>query len=225
MHLALSTQLKALKLSQDVKQSITPLTTMLDDITRAGEEDEGDPLTSTIEALRVMQTTVTKLGRHTISGDNVSGDNSDSSSEYTTPAQSQATSPSHDQSPPPPGFSAQMAHATIKTAAQLMAAETAGKVSVTGGGETSQQQHSPSTSPTHGEKVSRLATHSHSIHTQQERSISGAMERVNHPRRTKSDPERQRHRVRPASQQLPGSTLPDQSRNIHSYSSIGFSIK
>lgn len=221
MHVTLSSQLKILKFSDAVRQTISPLPAILEVITRVGDEDEGDPLTSTIEALRVMQTTnVTQFGGNTTT----SGDNSDSSSEYTTPAQSQATSPSHEQSPPPPGVSIQSAHATVTTAARLMTIQTAtGGLGGGGGGESSQQQHyhhqssvSPSTSPTHGERVSSLATHSHSAH------LKPSTEGGNSSRR-KSDSEVQRHRVRPASQQLPGS-VPDKSRHAHSLS-IDCSIK
>lgn len=223
MHSTLSSQLKTLKLSDAVRQSIAPLTIILDAITRAAEEDEGDPLTSTIEALRDMQVTVAQFG-NTTTGGGTSEDNSESSSEYTTPAQSQATSPSHDQSPPPPGFAVQMAHVTVSTAAQLMTLQTSGGAGGSGGGETSQQHHSPNTSPTHCENVSSLATHSQTVHTQQDRGAAGVTVRPNDPRKkSKSNPEMQRHRVRPASQQLPSKNA-DQSRHIHSCS-IGCSIK
>lgn len=237
MHTTLSSQLKTLKLTDAVRESVSPLPSLLEAITKVGEEEEGDPLTSTIEALRVMQTTISQFSTSATIGA-TSGDNSGSSSEYTTPAQSQATSPSHEQSPPPPGLSIQSARATVNTAARLMATAGGsggggGGGNGGGGGESSQQylyHHqgsvSPSTSPTHGEKVSSLATHSHTAHiikahTMQERGVAGMPEGANTSRR-KSDSEIQKHRVRPASQQLPAS-MPDQSSQIH-YRSIDCSI-
>ena len=197
MHSTLSSQLRALKLSDSVRQSITPLSTILDTITKAGQEDEGDQLTSTIEALRVIQTShASQFSASSTTGGHISGDNSESSSEYTTPAQSQATSPLHDQSPPPPGIAVQLAVATVSTAAQVMTMQTAD-------GEQQQQPNqgsmSPSTSPTHNEKVSRLVTHSHTAQTKQERNGGSNMQMT-------SDSQTQRHRVRPVSQLLPGTT-------------------
>ncbi len=246
LHTILSTQLKSLKLSDSARHTIAPLVNILDAITRAGGEEEGDQLTSTIEALRAMQSDM--FGAATITAK--SGDDSESSSEYTTPAQSQATSPLHEQSPPPAGASIQEARNTVTSAARLMAMQNSTNASTTGTGtgEAQQQAHhhhhhqggggggggggtasSPSTSPTHGEKVSTLATHSKSAyppqnksHTLQER--GGASHHASElGARRKSDSEIQRHRVRPASQQLPVNPS-ENSRQFHTRS-IDFSVR
>ena len=209
MHFILSSQLKSLQLNDATKLSIQPLPHLLETITKASEEDEGDPLTSTFEALRAMQTTISQFSTN-------SGDNSDSSSEYTTPAQSQAASPLHEQSPPPPGAAVQVARATVGSAAQLLAMQSNGS----GSGTTEQTQNSPSVSPTHSERVSSLATHSHSaVPTRSGSGKSGSTHErhmsdvtsldipAKSPRR-KSDPEVRKNRIRPSSQQLPGS-IPD----------------
>ena len=82
--------------TQAGSRRIEVLVQMLGDISHAGEEEASDPFTSTFEALRVMKTTISKL-------DTVvppESTHSDSSSEYTTPAQSQTTSPTREVSPP-----------------------------------------------------------------------------------------------------------------------------
>ena len=225
MHSILSAQLKSLKLSDSARQTIVPLCHILDSITRAGEEEE-DQLTSTIEALRIMQSTISQFGAATAIP---SGENSGSSSEYTTPAQSQATSPSHEQSPPPVGASMQEARATVSSAAKLMQnLTTSGEGQVTA--STHQGSISPtSTSPTHGERVSTLATHSHSAHpvtkshTMQDRSGTTHLPvDVGGAARRKSDTELQRHRIRPSSQQLPVSSS-ESSRQMQTRS-IDFSV-
>ena len=222
MHTILSTQLKALQCTDDVKHAIQPLSLILDNITKAGMEDEGDPLTSTFEALRAMQTTISQFNP------NSGGDNLESSSEYTTPAQSQTTSPSHEQSPPPPGSSMLAACATVGSAAKLL--------SMHNNGSSENSSSSPTTSPTHCERVSSLATHSHhaskSHSNSRYRSSQSAVENngavldVPSSSRRKSDSELQRHKVRPASQ---GSApLADVSRHStrHSHSrSIDYSVK
>ena len=228
MHCNLCAQLKSLKLSDSARQTITPLCSVLDVITRAGEEEEGDQLTSTIEALRVMQSTITQFGAATIPR---SGENSESSSEYTTPAQSQATSPSHEQSPPPAGSSIQEARATVSSAARLITMQTS--TGVAGDSHHHHHHHQssvspPSVSPTHGEKLSTLATHSHSAyplkaHTMSDRGGGASL----HPAETggtrrKSESEIQKHRTRPSSQQL-ANPLAESARQLHSRS-IDFSI-
>lgn len=220
MHTILSTQLEALHFTDDVKHLIQPLSLILESITKAGLEDEGDPLTSTFEALRAMQTTISQFNP------NSGGENSESSSEYTTPAQSQTTSPSHEQSPPPPGSSMLMATATVGSAAKLLTMQN-------NGAENSSS--SPTTSPTHCERVSSLATHSHHAsksysHSRYRSSHSGVensgivLDVPVSPRR-KSDSELQKHRVRPASQQLPSvGDANSHSSNRHSHSrSIDYS--
>lgn len=218
MHTILSTQLKPLQVSDTIKQSIQPLSLILEAITKAGQEDEGDPLTTTIEALRAI----------TQFNPNSGGENSESSSEYTTPAQSQTTSPSHEQSPPPPGVSMQTACATVGSAAKLLTMQNNGE----------NHNSSPTTSPTHCERVSSLATHSHHAGKSHSHSSTGARYRSSQsavenslvldvpssPRR-KSDSELQKHRVRPASQQIQtSSSVGETTRHGHSRS-IDYAIK
>ena len=209
IHTILSTQLHSPSITDALRQSIHPLPAILDAVTKAGKEDE-DPLTSTFEALRAISQFNPNSG----------GENSESSSEYTTPAQSQTTSPSHEQSPPPPGAAMQAACATVGSAAKVLSMQN------NGGGETST---SPTTSPTHHERVSSLATHAHHA---QSLSVGGKFNTysspggrsrgvnsgsggsssqeisldVPHSPRRKSDSEIQKQRVRPSSQQLPSST-------------------
>lgn len=226
MHTILSTQLLSPNMTDALRQAIHPLPAILDAITRAGKEEEGDPLTSTFEALRAMQTSIKQFNP------NSGGENSESSSEYTTPAQSQTTSPSHEQSPPPPGAAMQAANATVGTAAKLLSMQNSGN-------EIPTSSSSPTTSPTHCDRVSSLATHSHHAHSLSVGSGSkfntfsspGSRSRGSFPYgsgsgtsggpqdtsclsldvpsspRRKSDSELQRHRVRPASQQLPSTTV------------------
>lgn len=241
MHTILDTQLKTLTLSDTIRQAIHPLPLLLDAVTKAGLEDEGDPLSSTFEALRVMQTTISQFNP------NSGGENSESSSEYTTPAQSQTTSPSHEQSPPPPGYAMQTASATVGSAAKLLAMQTGAGGNGGGGGV---RAESPTTSPTHSEKVSSLATHSHHATAGGSGSAGGGSSTPSSSRqrfsqssssetcqiqldvpktspRRKSDSEVQRNKVRPASQQLPGTPLEVARRGTHhSHSkSIGQDIK
>ena len=93
MHSTLTNQLKTVKLSEHQLQQLDALVGILLQLSKAQEEDVEDPFSSTFEALRVMQSTIS-----TFTADR---ENSDSSSEYNTPAGSQATSPAHEQSPPP----------------------------------------------------------------------------------------------------------------------------
>ena len=93
MHSTLTSQLKTVKLSEHQLQQLDVLVGILLQLSKAQEEDIEDPFSSTFEALRVMQTTIS-----TFTADR---ENSESSSEYNTPAGSQATSPAHEQSPPP----------------------------------------------------------------------------------------------------------------------------
>ena len=202
MHTILSSLLKSLTLTPAMKQSIQPLSAILEAITRAGEEEEGDPLTSTFEALRAMQTTIRQFNP------NSGGENSESSSEYTTPAQSQTTSPSHEQSPPPPGTSMQAACATVGSAAKVLM-------------QSNGESPSPTTSPTHTERVSSLATHSqHAVarartsHPGLDNTNPAALDVPNNPRR-KSDSELQKLKVRPASQ---GSITEAMKKHKHSQS-------
>lgn len=200
MHIILSTQLRTLNLSESTKQAIYPLPTILEAVTKASEEDEVDPLGSTFEALRVMQTTIKQFN-------NNSDENSESSSEYTTPAQSQATSPSHEQSPPPPGVSVQVARFTVGSAAQVFTSQNNTRPPH----EPSPSSSSPNTSPTHCDRVSSLATHSHMAVTTRSRSShssntlnvsdrgSGDSETHGNSSRRKSETDVQRHRVRPSS--------------------------
>jgi hypothetical protein len=69
---------------------ISELPGILDNITQIEQEANEDPLSSTFEALRLMNNTISKF---------TSAPLSNSSSEYATPAQSTSTSPSHDQRP------------------------------------------------------------------------------------------------------------------------------
>lgn len=240
MHTILSAQLKILNITDAIKQSIQPLPVILEGITRASEEDEGDPLTSTFEALRAMQTTISQFNPN-------SGENSESSSEYTTPAQSQTTSPSHEQSPPPPGAAMQAAHATVGSAAKLLTMQNSGGSEHQHGG--SGGSSSPTTSPTHSERVSSLATHSHHATSVGKQPHSGLSTRTRSshssvqdssisldipgssssktPRR-KSAPDVQRHKVRPSSQQLQGSVAVVESskHGKHSHSrSIDYAVE
>ena len=123
---------------------IEPLLVVLDQISKAAEEEEGDPFSSTFEALRVMQTTISKFN----GGGSPSRDISASSSEYTTPVQSHSTSPTHEHSPPPPGIPPD----TMSLGSLLGFALSSSEQSSMG--------PSPSTSPTHSCTVSSLATHS-----------------------------------------------------------------
>lgn len=93
MHITLTSQLKTVKLSEEKLRRLDPLVALLVQLSKAQEDDLEDPFSSTFEALRVMQSTIS-----TFSADR---ENSESSSEYTTPAQSQPNSPTHEQSPPP----------------------------------------------------------------------------------------------------------------------------
>lgn len=102
----------------------------------AGEEESSDPFTSTFEALRVMKTTISKF--NVVSVDQP---HSESSSEYTTPAQSQTTSPTREESPPTFATS----ESNLDNLLSL--------------GMTQDQSVSPSSSPTQG-GISSLATHS-----------------------------------------------------------------
>ena len=110
MHTTLTSQLKTVKLSEDKLRRLDPLVAMLVQLSKAQEDDQEDPFSSTFEALRVMQSTIS-----TFSADR---ENSESSSEYTTPAQSQPTSPGHEQSPPPLGV-ADTARSILGSAAQV----------------------------------------------------------------------------------------------------------
>lgn len=204
MHTILSTLLKSLPLTPAMKHSIQHLSIVLETITRAGEEEEGDPLTSTFEALRAMQTTI----RHF--NPNSGGENSESSSEYTTPAQSQTTSPSHEQSPPPPGASMQAACATVGMAAKVLMQSS------------NVESPSPTTSPTHTERMSSLATHSqHAVvragtsHPGLETTSAVVLDVPSSPRR-KSDSELQKHKLHPASQ---GAIVEAVKKHKHSRSS------
>ena len=123
---------------------IEPLPAILDQISKLAEEEEGDPFSSTFEALRVMQTTISKFN----GGGSPEREISDTSSEYTTPAQSQSTSPTHEHSPPapsPPNPS------DIVSLGSMMGFPPPDQTTIT---------VSPCTSPTYGSAVSRLATHS-----------------------------------------------------------------
>ena len=179
---------------------IEPLLVVLDQISKAAEEEEGDPFSSTFEALRVMQTTISKFN----GGGSPSRDISASSSEYTTPVQSHSTSPTHEHSPPPPGI-------PIPSDTMFLGSLLGFALSSS---EQSSMGPSPSTSPTHGSTVSSLATHSFVASRSGEES-SGGWNRTspptqshgaggsNHskvepgsPRRL-SDPDVHRHGVRP----------------------------
>ena len=94
--------------SQSGALRIKSLSDILHDISQAGEEDASDPFTSTFEALRVMKTTISKLNTVVPT----ESAHSDSSSEYTTPAQSQTTSPTREMSPP--SFSVPSPDSTVK---------------------------------------------------------------------------------------------------------------
>lgn len=229
VHSIFTAQLKAVTLTDPMRHAIQPLAIILEGITRAGEEDEGDPLTATFEALRAMQSTISEFQPSTGGG----GENSGSSSEYTTPAQSQTTSPLHEISPPPPGLSMQVASATVGSAAKLLTMQNSGS------GEPQNSSSSPTTSPTHCERVSSLATHSHHAAggKSHSRSHSGAGTRYRtsastaaetvlldvpaNPRR-KSDSELQRQKVRPVSQ---GGTIGDPASKQNYSKSIDHVIK
>ena len=115
MHSTLTAQLKSVKLTEESSFRIQPLCTILEQLTKASVEEEGDPFSSTFEALRVMQTMISKFN----SG-SANPENSDSSSEYTTPAESRTTSPNHKQSPPPPYVTAQTTRAILGSAVQIL---------------------------------------------------------------------------------------------------------
>ena len=198
MHGTLSAQLKAVKLSEESSYRIQPLCSLLEQLTRASEEEEGDPFSSTFEALRVMQSTISKFNSN-----GADAENSDSSSEYTTPAESQTTSPNHEQSPPPPLLNTQTTRATLGSAAQILNQSTSSS-------DQSLLGTSPSTSPTHSGGVSRLATHAHKSKTSptggtKERGDEGSVRRL-------SDSELQRHGVK-----LRG-VIPGHVRSSHSHS-------
>lgn len=207
MHGTLIAQLKSVKLTEESSLRIQPLCMILEQLTKASEEEEGDPFSSTFEALRVMQSTISKFN----SG-SADPENSDSSSEYTTPAESQTTSPNHEQSPPPPFVTAQTTRATLGSAAQILNQTTS---------LTPDQPilgTSPSTSPTHsGGGVSRLATHSHKSKTSptgvRERGIGGGGGADDSSVRRLSDSELQRHGVR-----LRPGAIPSHVRSSHSHS-------
>lgn len=199
MHGTLTAQLKSVKLSEESSFRIQPLCTILEQLTKASEEEEGDPFSSTFEALRVMQSTISKFN----SGP-ADPENSDSSSEYTTPAESQTTSPNHEQSPPPPFVTAQTTRATLGSAAQIL-----NQTSLSS--DQPLLSTSPSTSPTHSGGVSRLATHSHKSKTSPtgargERGVDDSSVR------RLSDSELQRHGVK-----LRG-PIPSHVRSSHSHS-------
>ena len=197
MHQTLSTQIKSLKLSEDTLHKIHPLLTLLDQLSKTGEEEEGDPFSSTFEALRIMQTTINKF--------NVPGPTdeiSDSSSEYTTPAQSQPTSPSNEQSPPPPAILAQTTQATLGSAAAQLSTQT------------HSESTSPNTSPNHS--VSRLATHK-KMAAFSKPTIHTVPPDPGSPRRL-SDTDLQRHRVRPRNGTPAMTYVPDYLRPSHSHS-------
>ena len=200
MHGTLVAQLKSVKLSEESSFRIQPLCTLLEQLTKAGEEEEGGPFSSTFEALRVMQSTISKFNS------SPDADNSDSSSEYTTPAESQTTSPNHEQSPPPPFVTAQATRATLGSAVQILNQSSLSS-------DQSLHSTSPSTSPTHSGSgsVSRLATHSHKPKT----SPTGTRERTaadDGSVRRLSDSELQRHGVK-----LRG-VIPSHVKSSHSHS-------
>ncbi len=93
MHSTLTSQLKSVKLTDSQLQRLDTLVAILLQLSKAQEDDLEDPFCSTFEALRVMQSTISTF--------NTDRENSESSSEYNTPTGSQATSPAHEQSPPP----------------------------------------------------------------------------------------------------------------------------
>ena len=174
---------RTLCLSQASQRRLESLLIILDQITKAGEEEEGDPFSSTFEALRVMQSTISKFNGHS-GAENPP--NSDSSSEYTTPAQSQSNSPTRETSPPP-----QNSHMPINS---LLALSINSQLSP-------EQQppinSSPSTSPTHSGGISSLATHSIVATRRQDSKVSPPHpERPGSPRRS-SDSELHRLGVRP----------------------------
>ena len=129
---------------QEAQRRIERLPVILQQITQSAEEDEEDPFSSTFEALRVMQSTISTFNsKPPTPAQDKAG--SDTSSEYTTPAQSQSSSPIREQSPPPsfqpPSLLALNVHPSPHP-------------------EQLPLFGSPSTSPTHtGSLVSRLATH------------------------------------------------------------------
>ena len=221
MHGTLTTQLKSVKLSEESTRRIHPLCVLLKQLTRAGEEEEGDPFSSTFEALRVMQSTISKFNS---TGADIE---SDSSSEYTTPAESQTTSPNHEQSPPPPYVTAQVTQATLGSAAQILNQTSSSSEQSLLGASSS----SPSTSPTHSMGgVSRLATHSHMAASSKSktsppggpgRERSGAVYGDDSSIRRLSDSELQRHRVKPRVQSThvpPVLPVPSHVRASHSHS-------
>lgn len=110
MHSTLTSQLKSMKLPELQLQKLDSLVALLMQLSKSQEDDLEDPFSSTFEALRVMQTTISTF--------NTDRENSESSSEYNTPAGSQATSPAHEQSPPPPE-GGDTAKNTLGSAAQV----------------------------------------------------------------------------------------------------------
>ena len=98
MHLNLTSQIHAVRsqLSKSDVNRIEPLTTILSQITKMAEEAEGDPFSSTIEALRMVKSTISKFS--SMSHMRV---NSNSSSEYnTTPGESTPASPTAERKSP-----------------------------------------------------------------------------------------------------------------------------
>ncbi len=106
MHSTLTNQLKSIKLPELQLQKLDSLVALLLQLSKSQEDDIEDPFSSTFEALRVMQTTISTF--------NTDRENSESSSEYNTPA----TSPAHEQSPPPPE-GGDAAKNTLGSAAQV----------------------------------------------------------------------------------------------------------
>lgn len=110
MHSTLTSQLKSVKLPDSKLQQLDTLVDILLQLSKAQEDDVEDPFSSTFEALRVMQSTISTF--------NADRDNSESSSEYNTPAGSQATSPAHEVSPPP-SEGGETARSTLGSAVQV----------------------------------------------------------------------------------------------------------
>jgi len=167
---------------------IEPLPAILDQISKLAEEEEGDPFSSTFEALRVMQTTISKFN----GGGSPEREVSDTSSEYTTPAQSQSTSPTHEHSPPAPGPPHPSDIASLGSMLGFLPSD---QTTIT---------VSPCTSPTYGSSVSSLATHSFTASRSEE--SSGNWNRTSPPAQPRnqepgsprrlSDSEIHRHGVR-----------------------------
>lgn len=92
MHTTLLNQIPNLKEESLAQVSELPL--ILKRITNTIEEDKEDPFSSTFEALRIMQSTISKFTPQSLQQTL-----SNSSSEYTTPAQSTSTSPTSERRP------------------------------------------------------------------------------------------------------------------------------